>query len=62
VTRLHDALEIARGVDEMDMTEAAWMIWDGLYEALTREIPGLFGLVTAALRPRSGGWPVSMPY
>ena len=31
----------------MGMTEAAWVIWEGLYEGLTRDIPGLFGLVTA---------------
>ncbi|NPU98092.1 MAG: hypothetical protein HPY51_12860 [Candidatus Omnitrophica bacterium] len=47
VIRLHHALEHARGVGEMGMTEAAWVIWEGLYEGLTRDIPGLFGLVTA---------------
>ncbi len=47
VIRLHHALEHARGIGEMGMTEAAWTIWEGIYEALTRDIPGLFGMVTA---------------
>ncbi len=47
VSRLHAALEAARDVGEMDMTETAWKVWDVVYETLTRDVPGLLGLVTA---------------
>ncbi|HOJ61679.1 MAG TPA: hypothetical protein PK878_15450 [bacterium] len=48
VMRLHEALEAAHNVGEMDMTEAAWTIWEnGIYQILSRDIPGLFGMVTA---------------
>ena len=42
----HAALEAPKRC-EMGMTEPAWGIWDVVYETLTRDVPGLFGMVTA---------------
>ncbi len=48
VTRLINAIAAACQVGEMGMTEAAWQVWEaGIYQELSRDIPGLFGKVTA---------------
>ncbi len=47
VLRLHQAVEYSRNVGEMGMTESAWAAWDTIYPSLSRDVPGLLGMVTS---------------
>jgi hypothetical protein len=48
---LRSALEQARMQREMDMSEAAWTMWDARYEELTTRPPTLSGVVTGRATP-----------
>lgn len=50
-SRLAAALTQARMVNEMDMTEQAWGLWDGHYERLTTRPAGLVGAITGRAAP-----------
>jgi hypothetical protein len=49
--RVRDALEYARGVDEMRRTPAAERLWCDVYDGLTDDQPGLLGKLTARSAP-----------
>ena len=47
VTGLHEALEFARGTDQITRTDAARKLWREVYPALSEGKPGLVGALTA---------------
>lgn len=51
VYRFRKAVEFAKGVSEMKRDDAARLLWADYYPYLTRETPGLIGVVTARAAP-----------
>jgi hypothetical protein len=47
VARLKSAIDQARRVQQLTMSDAAWLIWDRIYPRLSEPRPGLLGAVLA---------------
>jgi hypothetical protein len=47
VSKLRDAAQFARGLEEVRMTKQAKELWESTYPSLTAEVPGLLGAVTS---------------
>ncbi|HXG31929.1 MAG TPA: hypothetical protein VNJ11_01080 [Bryobacteraceae bacterium] len=45
--RLRAAVEFARGVDRVQPTEPAWLLWEKVYPELSEGKPGMLGAITA---------------